>query len=107
MLGRVLDDLHGPHLRRMALLPLCALRVRCSTFGALLYSNDRDTIPVRSSEPYGQACTDLNSVCYNSVTEHGQMFWVAVPAGGFGAVWLTVHLLSICPLKLDIFHGLG
>ena len=41
------------------------------------------------------AYTDLNSVCYNSVTEHGQMFCVAVPAGGFGAVWLTVHLLSV------------
>jgi hypothetical protein len=42
-----------------------------------------------------RACTDLNCLCYNSVTEHGQMFCVAVPVGGFGAVWLTVHLLSI------------
>jgi len=42
-----------------------------------------------------QTCTDPNLVCYNSVTEHGQMFCVAVPAGGFGAVWFTVHLLSI------------
>jgi hypothetical protein len=39
-------------------------------------------------------CTDLNSVCYNSVTEHRQMFCVAVPAGGFGTVWLTVHLTA-------------
>jgi hypothetical protein len=51
-------------------------------------------IPVRASGQCGQACTDLNSVCYNSVTEHGQMFCVAVPAGGFG----RFSLLSIyCP----------
>jgi len=42
-----------------------------------------------------QVYADRNSLCYNSVTEHGQMFGVAVPGGGFGAVWLTVHLLSI------------
>ena len=48
-----------------------------------------------SAAPWDSTCTDLNSVCYNSGTEHGQMFCFAVPVGGFGAVWLTVHLLSI------------
>jgi hypothetical protein len=25
----------------------------------------------------GQACTHLNSICYKSVTEQGQIFWIA------------------------------
>ena len=29
----------------------------------------------------GRGCTDLNSVCYNSFTEHGQMFWLATSCG--------------------------
>ena len=39
-------------------------------------------------------CTDLNSVCYNSFTEHGQMLGVAIACGRF----LAFFMLSIyCP----------
>ena len=33
------------------------------------------------------AYTDLNSVCYNSITEQGQMFWIAAVTR---AVWKPV-----------------
>ena len=42
---------------------------------------NRSAVPVRSSEPYepyGQACTDLNSLCYNSVSGQGQLLWVGL-----------------------------
>ena len=43
---------------------------------------------------WGIACTDLNSVCYNSVTEHGQMLGV----GRLWAVFGQIRLMSIyCP----------
>jgi len=37
------------------------------------------------------AYTDLNSVCYNSITEQGQMFWIATYEGGMEAS------LTCCP----------
>jgi carbohydrate-selective porin OprB len=57
-------------------------------------------------QAYRQVCTDLNSVCYNSVTEHGQMLGVAIACGRFLAVFHTVHLLSIWYRKLVIFGGI-
>jgi hypothetical protein len=56
-----------------------------------------------STDFRGRACTDLNSVCYNSFTEHGQMLGVADACGGFWAVWRTVHLLSIWPREEVLF----
>lgn len=34
---------------------------------------------------WDSACTDLNSVCYNSVTAHGQMLWVVGSCNGISA----------------------
>jgi hypothetical protein len=54
---------------------------------------------------WDRTCTDLNSLCYNSFTEHGQMLGVAIACGRFLAVLHTVHLLSIRYRKLVIFGG--
>ena len=59
----------------------------------------------RAHPKSGSLCTDLNSVCYNLVTEHGQMLGVAIACGRFLAVFHTVHLLSIWYRKLVIFDG--
>src|SRR5882762_2744528 len=40
----------------------------------------------RAHPKSGSLCTDLNSVCYNPVTEHGQMLGVAIACGRFLAV---------------------
>ena len=55
---------------------------------------------------WDRTCTDLNSLCYNSITEHGQMLGVAMACGRFLAVFHTVHLLSIWYRKLVIFGGI-
>jgi hypothetical protein len=47
----------------------------------------------RQSWAQDTAYADLNSVCYNSFTEHGQMLGVADACGRFWAVWLTVHFI--------------
>jgi hypothetical protein len=43
------------------------------------------------------AYTDLNSVCYNSITEQGQMFWIAVARGWYGSQFDVLSMLSISP----------
>ena len=51
------------------------------------------------------ACTDLNSVCYNSAQSMDRCSASRQPADGFLAVFHTVHLLSISYRKLVIFGG--
>ena len=41
--------------------------------------------------------TDLNSVCYNSITEQGQMFWIAAVRGRYGSQFDVLSMLSISP----------
>jgi hypothetical protein len=41
--------------------------------------------------------TDLNSVCYNSITEQGQMFWIAAARGRYGSQFDVLSMLSISP----------
>jgi hypothetical protein len=41
--------------------------------------------------------TDPNSVCYNSTTEQGQMFWIAVARGRYGSQFDVLSMLSISP----------
>ena len=41
--------------------------------------------------------TDLNSVCYNSITEQGQMFWIAAVRGRYGSQFDALSMLSISP----------
>jgi hypothetical protein len=43
------------------------------------------------------AYTDLNSVCYNSITEQGQMFWIAAVRGRYGSQFDVLSMLSISP----------
>jgi hypothetical protein len=43
------------------------------------------------------SCTDLNSVCYNSITEQGQMFWIATARGRYGSQFDVLSMLSISP----------
>jgi hypothetical protein len=42
-------------------------------------------------------CTDLNSLCYNSITEQGQMFWIAAVRGRYGSQFDVLSMLSISP----------
>lgn len=44
-----------------------------------------------------QFYTDLNSVCYNSITEQGQMFWIAAARGRYGSKFDVLSMLSISP----------
>lgn len=37
----------------------------------------------------------LNSVCYNSITEQGQMFWIAAARGRYGSRFDVLSMLSI------------
>jgi len=49
-----------------------------------------------------QVCTDLNSVCYNSLTEQGQMFWIAATRGRYGSQFDVLSMLSISPgIQID------
>ena len=41
--------------------------------------------------------TDLNSLCYNSILEPGQMFWIAVARGRYGSQFDVLSMLSISP----------
>ncbi len=43
------------------------------------------------------AYTDLNSVWYNSITEQGQMFWIAAVRGRYGSQFDVLFMLSISP----------
>jgi hypothetical protein len=40
-------------------------------------------------------CTDLNSLCYNSITEQGQMFRIAAARGRYGSKFDGLSMLSI------------
>ena len=47
---------------------------------------------------WDSTCTDLNSLCYNSVTEHGQMLGVAIACGRF---WQFFILSIYCPFGTE------
>ena len=56
----------------------------------------------RKFRAYRQVCTDLNSVCYNSFTEQGQLLWV-----GVACRVVRFGLVSILSSGLRIwFYGL-
>jgi hypothetical protein len=42
-------------------------------------------------------CTDLNSLCYDSITEQGQMFWIAAVQGRYGSQFDVLSMLSVSP----------
>src|SRR5208282_2127237 len=44
---------------------------------------------------WNRTYTDLNSVCYNSITEQGQMFWIAAARGRYGSKFDVLSMLSI------------
>lgn len=73
------------HLVAQAIVLCCGHLFREAT--------NRSGIDIRKHGPKvgDGACTDLNSLCYNSFTEHGQMLGVADACEGFWAGWLTVQ----------------
>src|ERR1700758_4730217 len=73
----------GMHSRVKANLESLLTRGRADTRAG---AHTRKLTPI-----LGTACTDLNSLCYNSITEQGQMFWIAVHKGGMEAS------LTCCP----------
>ena len=73
-------------------------RVKAHVFLSRFVSNDAriETNPKTWSAPLRLfAYTDLNSVCYNSVTEQGQMFWIAAARGRYGSKFDVLSMLSI------------
>jgi len=80
------------------------LRAHQTTHTAPRIPLDKVPFPLRERGLVG-TCTNSNCLCYNSVTEHGQMLGVAIACGQFLAVFHTVHLLSISYRKLVIFGG--
>src|SRR5208282_1676903 len=46
---------------------------------------------------WNRTYTDLNSVCYNSITEQGQMFWIAAAHRRYGSKFDVLSMLSISP----------
>src|ERR1700675_792611 len=67
-------------------------------------SAESSTCPPRDFSDAGQNCTDLNLVCYNLHTAHGQMLWVVASCLGI----LAFSSLPIsCPLAPAIrIYGL-
>ena len=58
----------------------------------------------RSSEPSSQACTDLNSVCYNSLSGQGQLLRVGFACRTVLDGWFS--LMSMVSINLGIwFYG--
>jgi hypothetical protein len=47
-------------------------------------------------------CTNSNCLYYNSITEQGQMFWIAAARGRYGSKFDVLSMLSISPgISLD------
>ena len=79
----------GMHSRVKANLESLLTRGRADTRAG---AHTRKLTPI-----LGTACTDLNSLCYNSITEQGQMFWIAAARGRYGSKFDVLSMLSISP----------